>query len=113
MSRDMGATGRVACIEACWECHLICLSMATGHCLRLGGAHASPEHLRLMHACADLCQGTADQMIMESPFHRQASALCAAICDACMESCRRVGDMDECVAACKRCKEICVLTSAG
>jgi len=32
-----------ACIDACLDCHKICLGMAMTHCLEAGGEHTAPE----------------------------------------------------------------------
>ena len=54
------------CIRNCQECHATCLHMATNHCLEMGGKHVEPEHLRLMLACAEICQTSANFMLMGS-----------------------------------------------
>lgn len=113
MKHDIIDSRMAECIAICWDCHTICLAMATGHCLRMGGAHARPEHLQTMHACADTCQAAANAMIMRSALHKEVCALCADVCDACIASCKDLGEMDECIAACKRCKDSCEALSAG
>jgi hypothetical protein len=95
------------CIELCRRCHLVCLNMATGHCLEKGGAHVEPAHLKTMFACAEICQTAANLMIMGSDLHRQVCAVCADICDACLTSCRKLDEMEECIFACERCKASC------
>lgn len=37
-----------ACMDACHECHIICLHMAMNHCLEAGGRHAEPKHIKIM-----------------------------------------------------------------
>lgn len=95
------------CIEQCKRCHLVCLAMATGHCLQQGGRHTEPEHFKTMLVCADVCQTAANVMIMNSTLHRQMCAVCADVCDACITSCRDLDGMDECIEACERCKTSC------
>lgn len=70
------------CIEACSHCHQVCLQTATNHCLEVGGKHVEAEHFRLMLNCA-------------------------AVCEACAASCKKLGGMDECVEACTNCAESC------
>ena len=70
------------CMDACHHCHVTCLSMTTQHCLQVGGAHAAPDHIKIMLDCAYICR-------------------------ACAASCEQVGDMDDCIAACNRCAEEC------
>ena len=96
-----------ACIEACLKCHSTCLSMALNHCLPMGGKHAEPEHFRLMMACAEMCQTSADFMLIGTTLHKRTCELCADICDACAASCAQIGDMDACVAACRSCAAHC------
>lgn len=102
LSREMNE-----CIEHCQRCHLVCLNMATGHCLEKGGRHTEPEHLRTMLVCAEICRSAANVMATGSTLHRQVCAVCADICDACIASCRDLDDMDECIEACQRCKTSC------
>lgn len=95
------------CIDQCTRCHDVCLRTATTHCLSLGGEHAKPAHLTLMLDCAQICQTAADFMLRGSPRHREICSACAEICDTCAMDCERVGDMDECVAACRACATSC------
>ena len=101
------ATEMQRCIDTCYECERICLHMATGHCLALGGRHALPEHLSTMLVCARMCGTAAAVMAMNSTLHRQVCAVCADMCDACITSCRDLDDMDACVEVCERCKTEC------
>ena len=96
-----------ACIEECLRCHKTCLSIAMNHCLTVGGKHVEPQHFKLMMACAESCQASANQMIIGTEHHRQMCGVCAAICTACAESCEAVGDMEECVRQCRACAENC------
>lgn len=97
----------LACIEACQRCHSSCLSMAANHCLEVGGEHVEPKHFRLMLACAEICQTSANFMLMGSEYHKRVCAVCAEICEACARSCEEIGDMQDCVDACRRCAESC------
>lgn len=95
------------CIEACDECHSVCLQTAMNHCLETGGKNVEPEHFRLMINCSEICQTTANFMLSNSSMHMQMCAVCAEVCEACADSCEEIGDMDECVRACRRCGESC------
>lgn len=95
------------CIRACHDCHTICLSVATNHCLQLGGQHAEPQHIQLMLSCAEICQSAANFMAIGSERHRDLCRLCADVCRECARECEQLGDMDDCVAACLRCAESC------
>ena len=96
-----------SCIDECLRCHQACLGMSTNHCLKLGGAHATPEHIQLMLACAEICRASAQVMIIGSRHHKHLCAECADICEDCANECERIGDMDDCVRACRRCAESC------
>lgn len=95
------------CIKACAECHDLCQKMIYQHCLRQGGHHIEPDHLRLMADCAQTCRMAADFMLRASPRHVMACRLCAEISEACADDCERLGDMVECMQACRLCAELC------
>ena len=102
------------CIEHCRHCELVCLNMATGHCLEKGGRHVEPEHLRTMLVCARVCGTAAEVLSTGSSLHRRICAVCADICDACAASCRDLDDMEDCLDACRQCRESCeAMTAAG
>jgi hypothetical protein len=48
------------CIQLSRECHAMC-TQTISHCLRLGGHHAAPDHIRLMEDCAQLCTDVRDR----------------------------------------------------
>ena len=94
-------------IAALQHCHAICSSMAMTHCLEMGGEHARPQHLRLMLDCAGLCAFTADALGRKSQFHTRFAALCAEVCETCEKDCEALGDMEDCVQACRTCAARC------
>ena len=96
-----------ACMDACQHCHVTCLSMTTQHCLQVGGAHAVPDHIKIMLDCAQICATSLDFMARGSDQHKLVCGICARICRACAESCRGLDGMEECVAACERCADAC------
>lgn len=99
--------GMQNCIDECLRCYQQCWSYAMQHCLERGGKHVEPAHFRLMLACAELCQASADLMLIGSPLHRQTCAVCAEACEACAESCDSLGGMEECAKTCRTCAEAC------
>lgn len=101
-----------ACIDECLNCYRTCLTMATGHCLEMGGAHTEKAHFKLMLACSEMCRTSAHLMLMGTEAHRMSCAGCAEICERCATDCERVGDMQECVDACRRCAESCLKMAA-
>ena len=98
------------CIQLCRDCHTLCVQMI-GHCLKLGGRYAAPEHIRLLMDCAEMCATSADFMARESSLHDRLCSLCAELCQRCAESCQHIaGDdplMRRCVELCRRCAESC------
>lgn len=101
------------CIRVCLDCYRTCQQTAAVHCLELGGKHVEPQHLRLMLSCAEVCRTAAALMLNNSPQHHLQCAVCAEICRQCAESCREIGDMDECVTACEACEESCQRMAAS
>ena len=95
------------CIDACLDCHKVCLGMAMTHCLETGGEHVKPQHFRLMFDCATICATTADFMMHKSQFHREMCGLCANVCEACATDCEKLDGMEECVEACIACAKSC------
>jgi hypothetical protein len=95
------------CIEECLDCHRMCLTMASQHCLVRGGEHVAPEHFRMMMACAEVCRASAAVMMIGADQMNRVCAACAEICDACAESCAKLDGMGPCIEACKRCADAC------
>jgi hypothetical protein len=81
--------------------------MTTLVCPRRGGPFVEATHLRLLADCAQICEVTADFMTRGSPYQAYIGEICAAICEAVAESCRLLGDMEECAEACERCAILC------
>ena len=94
-------------INACLDCHSMCLRTAMSYCLAQGGPHVEQQHFRMMLNCAELCQTSANFMLSDSPLHRRVCAVCAEACEACAESCKQVGGMDNCIEECLRCAKSC------
>ena len=97
------------CIDRCQSCQAICLE-TINHCLELGGRHAAAHHIKLLMACAEICDTSARLMLLSSEFHARACELCADLCDACATDCERIGEdetMQRCAEICRRCAESC------
>lgn len=106
------------CIDNCQNCHSVCLE-TIGHCLEMGGEHASSVHIKMLQDCVQICQTSADFMIRGSEHHAMTCGVCAAICEACAEECEKMatGDgadvMQRCADACRKCAESCRRMSSG
>lgn len=97
------------CIDQCTRCHQVCLS-TIHHCLRKGGEHARPEHLRLIADCVQICSTSADFMLRGSPFHTQTCGVCADLCESCAQDCEHFkgdSEMSRCALTCRQCAESC------
>lgn len=102
--------GMAHCIESCRDCSAECMDTVQ-HCLKLGGQHASADHIGLLMNCAAICCAAVDLMRTESRFHPQLCNLCAEVCKSCAEECCRIaaGDrtMEHCATTCDECAAAC------
>ncbi len=98
------------CIQLCRDCHAMCIQ-TIAHCLKFGGRHATPDHIRLMVDCAQMCATSADYMVRESPFHDRICRLCSELCKECEKDCQQVAGDDqmvkECIEMCRKCAASC------
>lgn len=98
------------CIKLCQDCHAVCTQMV-GHCLKLGGRHAEPDHIRLLLDCAQICETTTQYLLRGSSLHERMCGLCAEVCRQCEDNCVQVAGKDqivkECVEMCRRCADSC------
>lgn len=94
-----------AAITACQECHLTCQRVLAYHGDEEGGKQLSPRHIKRMMACLELCQTTANMLVIRAPLVDQLCELCAQLCEQCATSCeaKEHEAMKECAAACRRC----------
>jgi len=99
-----------SCIKLCHECHAMC-NQTIAQCLKLGGSHAAPDHIKLFIDCAQMCMITADYLTRESVIHDRVCKVCADVCRLCAESCDKVaGDnqlLKQCADMCRHCSESC------
>lgn len=104
------------CIQNCLDCHAVCLE-TIGHCLAMGGEHASPDHIKLLQDCAQICITSADFMLRMSEYHPQTCGICADLCEACARDCESMADgadfMQRCADACRKCAESCRRMASG
>jgi len=99
-----------ACIEHCSDCHDVCVETLV-HCLKLGGEHAAPEHLKTLLDGAQACDTSRDFMLRGSELHTMYCRGCSHACDRCAESCEKLAGDDEvmrnCADSCRRCAGSC------
>lgn len=67
------------------------------------------ECIRLDRECADICAYAAESMARNSPFVQQICQLCAKICEACGNECKKHDHVhcQQCAEACLICAETC------
>lgn len=96
------------CIDRCQSRQEICFE-SISHCLELGGEHATAEHIRMLMACAEICDTSARFMLLGSQYHARTCDVCADVCEACAKDCDRFDDdlMKRCADVCRRCAESC------
>lgn len=98
------------CIQLCQDCHALC-TQTIGHCVKLGGRHATPDHIRLLLDCAEICETTAHYLLRGSSLHERICGLCAEVCRQCGDSCLQVAGDDQmvkqCAEMCRRCAGSC------
>jgi hypothetical protein len=98
------------CIDACSDCHDVCLATVQ-RCLSRGGDHAAAAHIRTLLDCAQACDTSRDFMLRGSDLHHACCGACADACERCAESCEELAGDDEvmrqCVEICRRCAESC------
>ena len=97
------------CIDRCQSCQEACLETMS-YCLDMGGRHAETELIRMLIACAEICDTSARFMLMGSSLHTSTCAVCAEVCEACGRECERLEDdptMQRCAETCRRCAESC------
>jgi hypothetical protein len=97
------------CIEQCQKCQEFCLD-TINQCLKRGGPHADPDHIRMLMACAEICDTCARFMLLGSSLYAKVCEVCADVCDACSKECGRLQDT-VCADTCRRCTEICRQTA--
>lgn len=97
------------CIQNCLECARVCEHLIQ-HCLKKGGKHSHPQHIRRLQDCVDICLVSAQFMTRESSFHHETCSVCANICETCAADCEKMADdevMKICAQVCQTCAESC------
>ncbi|WP_404802197.1 four-helix bundle copper-binding protein [Bacillus infantis] len=84
-------------------------NMCFDACLKEEDVKMMARCIRLDRECADFCAFAAKAMQSDSPFAKQICAVCADICEACGEECKKHDHehCQRCADACLKCAEIC------
>lgn len=96
------------CLEACLECHRICLETVSH--LSTGDDQVAAEDIRLLFNTADVCRTNASLLRGGADRHRGASVACAELCEQSARYCDGRGDdprLRACAVACRRCAAAC------
>ncbi|QQG35763.1 MAG: four-helix bundle copper-binding protein [Micavibrio aeruginosavorus] len=96
-------------IAACQTCHLLCQETLAYHGDETGGRQLSPQHIKRLMACIEICQTTANLLAIRAPLIDQLCEICAHICEQCASSCRAVecDEMRQCANAAGHCASAC------
>ncbi len=101
-------------IDACHGCHQACLETLAYHGHETGGRQLSHQHIKRLMACIELCQTTANMLVIRAPLVEQLCEICAHVCEQCATSCRAIDlkSMKDCASACDHCASACFEESA-
>lgn len=96
------------CIEACKHCADACDNCSVA-CLQEENVAAMSRCIRLDMDCAAICRLAVSAMIRDSEFSKAICQLCADLCEACAEECRKHHHKhcQQCAQACQACANEC------
>lgn len=96
---------RTAAITACQECHVACQEALAYHGDEKGGTQLSHQHIKRLMAAIELCQTTANMLIIRAPLMDQFCELTARVLEQCATSCDaiHIEAMKRATASCQRC----------
>ncbi|KKK33387.1 ferredoxin [Salinicoccus sediminis] len=89
------------CAEACNHCY--------DACLKEENVKMMAECIRLDRECADICSYLEHALTRNTPFGSELAAVCAEICEACGNECRKHDHehCQKCADACFKCANAC------
>lgn len=96
------------CIQACNDTHEAALR-TLGWATSEGSKKTTPEFVRLLMDCAEICQTAADFMLRGSELHHETCRACEEVCEAVFEACEQSGidEIEEFQQQVKTCAEHC------
>jgi hypothetical protein len=97
-----------SCIDACIRCAQECEHCADA-CLSERDVAKMAACIRLDKDCAEICWSVAAFLSRSSLFAQEMCRVCADICDACGQECRKhkMDHCQKCADECERCAEEC------
>ncbi|SDP14094.1 four-helix bundle copper-binding protein [Halobacillus aidingensis] len=89
------------CMEACNHCY--------DACLKEEDVKMMAECIRTDRECADICGYLEQAISRNSPFVSEFAGVCAKICQACGDECKKHDHQhcQDCAKACYECAEAC------
>ncbi|TAE59157.1 MAG: four-helix bundle copper-binding protein [Nostocales cyanobacterium] len=109
MLTESMTTEMQTCMNACMECHKICLETMT-YCMIKGGKHVDMGIIGILRDCSEICMMCMNMMMGGSEFTSRTCMLCAEMCERCASACETISNdkkMSECAASCRKCAETC------
>lgn len=91
-----------SCIKACNECATEC-ERCSNACLKQEDVKKFAHCIQLTKDCIDICILVSGLMARNSEFAQKICILCAEICQACGDECKKHSQMEHC----KRCADTC------
>lgn len=97
-----------ACIQACYACAAACDHCAAS-CLQEDDVKMMARCIALDMDCAQICRTAASMMTRDSIFAKAICKLCADVCQACGDECRKHAAIhcQQCAQACQDCADAC------
>ncbi|MBH0229172.1 four-helix bundle copper-binding protein [Halobacillus yeomjeoni] len=89
------------CMEACNHCY--------DACLQEDDINPMAQCIRLDRECADICSYLEQALVRGTPFAAQLANVCAEICEACGNECKKHNHdhCQKCAEACFKCADAC------
>ncbi|HEU0002773.1 MAG TPA: four-helix bundle copper-binding protein [Ktedonobacteraceae bacterium] len=103
--KSRGQVEMQQCIQDCLNCNAVCTQTAQ-KCQQAGGDHARPEHIQMLHDCAEMCLTAAHFMQHNSPLVGYVCQAAAQVTNHCSNECEQMGDTD-CANACRNASWSC------
>ncbi len=96
-------------ISACQSCHLVCQEALAYHGDETGGRQLSSQHIKRLMSCIEICQTTANMLMIRAPLTDRLCEICAHICEQCATSCRAIecDSMKQCAKEAGDCAKAC------
>lgn len=96
-----------SCIDDCLRCYQASLE-SIRNCIRLGGEHATNEHISANILSAKACPESHALLMQKADDHKSECQDCDETCHSCLEDCQSKSSVyDICRVACYDCQSVC------